>query len=154
TLWICPTAGRTDLIRLLGSPRVLIVLVDRRIRLDYGVDDSPGLLDGILAGKQRGIAVHRVAEQPFVGIHLIWDRMTARFHLDTLPGILVIRRDRHHANGQDNLRANLKTEIIRLQVKSLEHRWWFLQADDDLCARHRQVLSGTDVERNTLPAPA
>ena len=80
---ILPTAGRAnDLIDLLRSPSAGLILVHWRIRFQDRVDDPPGFFHGILAGEQRRVAAHRVAQQPLVGIHFVRGGVAGRFRFD------------------------------------------------------------------------
>src|SRR5437588_12089779 len=63
------TVAGSEILRLLRAPSVGLVLEDRRRRPQDRLDNSPGMLDGILAREERGIAFHRVMKQPLVRIH-------------------------------------------------------------------------------------
>src|SRR6201992_12890 len=45
-----------------GSPTAGFIVVHRRLRLEHGIDDTPGFLDIVLPREQRAVAVHGVGE--------------------------------------------------------------------------------------------
>src|SRR5262245_66456399 len=60
-----PAAHALDeLVGFLRPPRAGLVLVHRAGAMNDRVNDGPGGLDNVLAGEERGVAEHRVAEQP------------------------------------------------------------------------------------------
>ena len=56
----------------------------RRIGVRQGrLDDAPALLHAVLPGEERLLALHRVVQQPFVGVRL-WAELVD-FHLEFDP---------------------------------------------------------------------
>src|SRR5262245_19694533 len=67
---VLPSARRHDVLRhIRRAPRVRLVLKERRRGFQERINDSPGFLDIVLPGKKRGIALHRVAQEPLICIH-------------------------------------------------------------------------------------
>src|SRR5262249_39769135 len=65
-----PAAHALDeLVGFLRPPRAGLVLIHRAGAVNDRVNDGPGGLDDVLAGEERGVAEHRVAEQPLVRLH-------------------------------------------------------------------------------------
>src|SRR6185437_16916415 len=63
-----PGVARQQHLRLRRTPGARLVAVDRRrVGAQYRIDDGPRGLDGVLTREQRGIARHRVTDQPLVG---------------------------------------------------------------------------------------
>src|SRR5262245_39387022 len=104
-------------IRLLRPPGSGIVIVQRVLRADDGIDDRPSGLDDILPREQRCVAGHRVAEQALVVAHswpivrpllaLVDDR-----ELDWPAGHPFARALRARADRDHDLRAEAKTNVV------------------------------------------
>src|SRR5258707_14766267 len=135
------------------APVVGPVFNHGRARLQQGMDVSPCLFDIVLSSKQGGVSRHRVSQDAFISIHLIRARLPAYYHLDRLADRILTRRDSVHAEGQRDLGADPKSEIVRRQIVLLIHRRGLTKPDDDFCARHGETFSRPNVERNTFPAP-
>src|SRR4030095_14806173 len=83
---IKPPTLRSDLrIRLGWSPRARLVLVPRDPVAEYGIDDTPCLLDVVLTREADGIPVQRIEQELFVGAHLGGIRRLGNHELDLVP---------------------------------------------------------------------
>src|SRR5262249_38023342 len=81
---IRPTSGGyNSFVHFTRPPCTRLVLVDRSAGFWHRVNDAPGLLHIVLAGKQGSISCHGVAQHPLISIHLLGTGMVARqqFHL-------------------------------------------------------------------------
>src|SRR5262245_28999003 len=69
--------GYNSLVHFIWSPGTRLVFVDRGAGFQHRINDAPGLLHIVLAGKQGSISCHGVAQHPFVSIHLLGTGMVA-----------------------------------------------------------------------------
>lgn len=121
-------------IGLMRPPSSGLVLEDRRNVTKNWIHDAPGGLDRIFAVEERCIAAHGIAQQAFVGRHLI-ARVLVRYQLDvlarhSLAGCFDARTER-----DDKIRAETKPIVIGMRVNDLLEdpvRRAF-QRDPDLC---------------------
>src|SRR5579864_6425627 len=60
-------AGSDDRARLFGPPATALVGANPVVGLKDGIDHRPGGLDRIFTCEERSVAVHGVAQKPFVG---------------------------------------------------------------------------------------
>src|ERR1700682_4773280 len=74
-------------------------------------------------------------------------------HLGGFAARILPRRDDIRADGERDVGTDAQAAVIRLEGETLKHRGRPAKSDDDLGARHRQTLSGPDVEGYALPAP-
>src|SRR5262249_46333585 len=76
---VSPAADRRgDAVNIARSPASRLVLNQARRVLQYGIDDPPGLFDGIFPCEQRRITGYRVTQDSLVGIHLLRAGVSAR----------------------------------------------------------------------------
>ena len=120
------------------------------------IDHRPGRLDRVLAGEQRAVAGHGVAEQPFVGRPLV------RLHVEQIQLALVadeLLAGPLHPSGQRDggTGGNPKSQIIGRPAlghgvgkEPLRRR---LQLDQHLGGRLGQALARPQVPRHARPAP-
>src|SRR5262245_16480848 len=82
---VVPVSETLDQLVGLGrSPGAGLVWMDGCGLVEDRVDDAPGLLDGILAREQRGIAGRGVAEQALVRLHVVAGLVVPRDQLDVV----------------------------------------------------------------------
>jgi hypothetical protein len=75
---VYPAARRRDPVLYLGwSPGLVLILAYGRGSFQRRINDAPSLLDVVLPGEQGSISRHRVAQHPFIGIHIVWGRRSA-----------------------------------------------------------------------------
>src|SRR5262249_28268882 len=151
---ILPAARWRDLlINLTWAPATRLVFVDRSVGLQDRIDDTPSLFDIVLPGKQGGVPVHRVTEHAFVCIHLLCAGITARQQLGLFANHLLSWIHYGQAKSSRDVGTDSESPIIGGTTARWKYDGWFPQAYDDLGTCHRQRLSSSDVERDTLPAP-
>ena len=141
------------MIYLARSPGVRLVFKDRRARFEHRINDSPRLFYIVLACKQGRVALHGVAQQPLVGVHLLCTGLTARYHFRALANVILSRSNNIQGERERDLGTKPQPEVVPRQIESLIHRRRLLQPDNDFCTRHGKAFSSPDIERNPFPAP-
>ncbi len=68
-----PAAVPSDeCIRLFRPPTAGLVAASLVVVIENWIDHRPGSLNRVLTGEERGIAYHRVSQEPLVGRFLSW----------------------------------------------------------------------------------
>ena len=66
--WVVPTAVRSDEgVSLFRPPGSALVTANRVMVLENAIDHLPRRFDRVLACEERPIALHGIAQEPFVG---------------------------------------------------------------------------------------
>src|SRR5689334_4352142 len=97
------------------------VLVDRRCRLQRGIDNAPRFLDIVFASEQRAVACYGIAEDAFVRRHLARRRMMAEYHLNRLYAWFITARHHCHAKRDSYLGTDAEAEMIRRHLGFANH---------------------------------
>src|SRR6202163_2547623 len=145
-----PPGGETYLGR---PPSLLLVLGDERGSLQRRIDDSPCLLDVVLSGEQGSISRHRVAQHPFIGTHVVRDRLPAPRDFCGYTNRLVARSREVQTEGNGIVGADPEPKIIRLQIGALEHRGWPAQPHYHFGDGDWKAFASPNINRNGTPAP-
>src|SRR5947209_15293446 len=120
------------------------------------VDESPGMLDLVAAGKERGVAAHRVEEQPFVrfraGLSKGRSIMEIHFH-----GLDVKARARYLGMNpqRDSLvRLNPNNEHIEVvQIFVEQNRRCFFEMNGNFGCRLWKPFPNAHINWNVGPSP-
>src|SRR5271157_618673 len=115
------TCGR-DLSNLARSPGIRIVFVNRRDRLQHGINDPPRLFHVVLASELRGVSRHGVSQQPLISFHLPGPRSTADDHFDGLTCYHLAGRHDRCAESDRNLGTDPKPQMIAVEFALPDHR--------------------------------
>ena len=141
------------------GPQLPGCVFDRRRRRRARSADrrSPTRFDDVLAGEERGVAVHRVAEQPLVGVHVVAGVLRApptarRACLSaSRPACLMHRADRDR-----HLRTEAEAHVVAraLAPVSWKHHRRRLASTRRITSVHGrwpERLAGAHEERHALP---
>src|SRR6266851_5344599 len=137
------------------SPAASAVLANPRRVVEQRLDDAPGFLDRVLVGEERAVAGERRLEENLVRgralaallgeLHLAADRLR--------PACVGAMCFEDHTEA--GARIDSDDELVRLRLLAFaEEREWRRGAKDkpELGLGDREVLPGSDVERDALPA--
>ena len=140
----------------LRPPAAALVRQDRSCAVQHGIDHRPGGLDRVLAGEQRAVAGHRVAQQPLVGRFLA-GLLIEQVELALVADELLARALDAGGEGDGRTGRQPEAQIIgppgrrrRVVEQSLRRR---LQLHQHLGRRLGQTFAGAQVPRHPLPAP-
>src|ERR1700730_16551723 len=148
-----PPGGETCLSTSAGPQVFCSYLGDGRGGLQRRIDDSPGLLDVVLSGEQGGISRHRVTQHPFIGTHVVRDRLPAPRDFCGYTNRLVARSREVQTEGNRIVGADSEPEMIRLQVAILEHRGWTPEPHQHFGDGDWKAFAGPNIKRNATPPP-
>src|ERR1035438_6817191 len=124
-----PAARRRGSVLYLGwSPSLLLILAYGRGSFQRRINDPPSLLDVVLPGEQGRISRHRVAQHPFIGIHIVWGRRSASRNFRGNAHRLIARNREVQTESNRIVGADSEPEIVRLQVNAREYRGWTSQS--------------------------
>src|SRR5262249_27628072 len=133
-----PAAHALDeLVGFLRPPRAGLVLVHRAGAMNDRVNDGPGGLDDVLAGEERGVAEHPVAEPPLVRLHAAAGALRGgveHAELDGLSDHALTRFLRTRADRDLHLGAQPEAHVVaHVRSRLLEHHLRrVVQLDEDL----------------------
>src|SRR5690606_22021021 len=119
----------------------------------YRIDDSPGLLDGVLAREPRGIAAQGIANQALVCSHLacllVAHQQLARAAAHCFAGFLRV----HTETDRHPLRSKPKADVVRcLAFRAEQPVRRRMKPDHNLGSGRSHTLPGTNEERHSCPA--
>src|SRR5262244_1283409 len=147
------SGGYNSLVHFIRSPCTGLVFVNRGAGFQHRVNDAPGLLHIVLAGKQGSISCHGVAEHPFVSVHLLGTRMVTGEQLYRFADHLLLLVHHRQTKGRRDFGADAEAEVVLRRSAGGKDSRRPAHADHDLRAGHGQRLAGPNVKRHTLPAP-
>src|SRR6476646_2071574 len=154
-----PAAHALDeLVGFLRPPRAGLVLVHRAGAVNDRVNDGPGGLDDVLAGEERGVAEHRVAQQPLVRLHAAADALRGgvdHAELDGLSEHALARFLRTRADRDLHLGTQPEAHVVAHVRSRLveDHLRRVVQLDEDLGHRLLEALARAHEERHAGPTP-
>ncbi len=121
------------------------------------VDDAPLCFHHVLAGEERGVALHGVTEETLVRADLADDIADGQ-ELHVLAAHRFAGHLRTHPHGDGHVGAEAEADVVGVLagevvgMKDRQRRW--IELDQHLGARYRERLACADVERHVCPSPA
>src|SRR5437667_9033154 len=99
---------------------------------------------------QRRTSTLRSSRDAFISIHFLRARVPAHYQFVSLADRILSRGDNVYAEGQCDLGADPKPEIVRPQIEIRIHRRGLTEPDDDFCAGHGEAFPRPNIEGNTF----
>src|SRR5262249_10231221 len=150
---IMPTSFRCEPLRLPRPPSLRFVLIGRSRGLQHWIDNPPCFLDVVFASEQCPITSYSLSEDALVSRHVLRGRVTAGHHLNKLRAFFITVLHHRSTKGDGHIGTDAETQVIRRHSASTNDCGRFAETGEHLSGRDRQVLSGSDIERDSFPAP-